>query len=147
MQPGEDKPVSFSFPKKERLCSRLQMEQLLSLKQSVFSYPLKCYFQSLSISDENPVSKMAVSVPKKLEKTAVGRNRIKRWVREAYRLNKHLLHNRIGDGSVVNMLFVCVGKENLSYLLMEKALKEIFQKINGKDDLHTVFTNPETNVV
>jgi ribonuclease P protein component len=140
MQPGEDKPVSFSFPKKERLCSRLQMEQLLSLKQSVFSYPLKCYFQHLPLSDENPVSKMAVSVPKKLEKTAVGRNKIKRWVREAYRLNKHLLHNRIEEGRVVNMLFVCVGKENLSYVLMEKAMKEIFQKINGKDDVHIVST-------
>ena len=97
MQPGEDKPVSFSFPKKERLCSRLQLEQLLSLKQSVFSYPLKCYFQLLPLSEENPVSKMAVSVPKKLEKTAVGRNKIKRWVREAYRLNKHLLNNDLSE--------------------------------------------------
>lgn len=130
MQPGEDKPVSFSFPKKERLCSRLQLEQLLSLKQSVFSYPLKCYFQLLPLSEENPVSKMAVSVPKKLEKTAVGRNKIKRWVREAYRLNKHLLNNDLSEkGVVVNLLFVCVGKENLSFALIEKAVVEIFQKI------------------
>ena len=130
MQPGEDKPVSFSFPKKERLCSRLQLEQLLSLKQSVFSYPLKCYFQLLPLSEENPVSKMAVSVPKKLEKTAVGRNKIKRWVREAYRLNKHLLYNDLNEkGVVVNMLFVCVGKEKLSFALIEKAVVEIFQKI------------------
>lgn len=130
MQPGEDKPISFSFPKKERLCSRLQMEQLLSLKQSVFSYPLKCYFQFLPFSDENPVSKMAVSVPKKLEKTAVGRNKIKRWVREAYRLNKHLLYNDLSEkGVVVNMLFVCVGKEKLTFALIEKAVVEIFQKI------------------
>ena len=130
MQLGEDKPVSFSFPKKERLCSRLQMEQLLTLKQSFFSYPLKCYFQFLPLSDENPVSKMAVSVPKKLEKTAVGRNKIKRWVREAYRLNKHLLNNDLSEkGVVVNLLFVCVGKENLSFALIEKAVVEIFQKI------------------
>ena len=130
MQPGEDKPVSFSFPKKERLCSRLHLEQLLSLKQSVFSYPLKCYFQLLPLSEENPVSKMAVSVPKKLEKTAVGRNKIKRWVREAYRLNKHLLNNDLSEkGVVVNLLFVCVGKENLSFALIEKAVVEIFQKI------------------
>lgn len=130
MQPGEDKSVSFSFPKKERLCSRLQMEQLLSLKQSFFSYPLKCYFQFLPLSEENPVSKMAVSVPKKLEKTAVGRNKIKRWVREAYRLNKNLLYNELNEKeTVVNMLFVCVGKEKLSFALIEKAVVEIFQKI------------------
>lgn len=137
MQPGEDKSVSFSFPKKERLCSRLQMEQLLSLKQSVFSYPLKCYFQHLSLSDVNPVSKMAVSVPKKLEKTAVGRNKIKRWVREAYRLNKHLLYNELNEKSiVVNMLFVCVGKEKLSYALIEKAVVEILHAISCRDAMN-----------
>ena len=130
MQPGEDKPVSFSFPKKERLCSRLQLEQLLTLKQSVFSYPLKCYFQFLPSSSENEVCRMAVSVPKKLEKTAVGRNRIKRWVREAYRLNKHLLCRKIsGSGEVVNMLFVCVGKEKLTYAVIEKSVMEILSKL------------------
>ncbi|MBO6050389.1 MAG: ribonuclease P protein component [Bacteroidales bacterium] len=138
MQPGEDKSVSFSFPKKERLCSRLQMEQLLSLKQSFFSYPLKCYFQHLPLSDENPVSKMAVSVPKKLEKTAVGRNKIKRWVREAYRLNKHLLYNEINERSVVvNMLFVCVGKEKLSFALIEKAVVEILHAISCRDAMNS----------
>ncbi|MBP5650550.1 MAG: ribonuclease P protein component [Bacteroidales bacterium] len=134
MQPGEDKPVSFSFPKKERLCSRLQMEQLLSLKQSVFSYPLKCYFQHLPLSDENPVSKMAVSVPKKLEKTAVGRNKIKRWVREAYRLNKHLLYSNLKEkDKVANVLFVCVGKEKLSFVLIEKAVVEVLRTISYRD--------------
>jgi len=137
MQPGEDKPISFSFPKKERLCSRLQMEQLLSLKQSVFSYPLKCYFQHLPLSDENPVSKMAVSVPKKLEKTAVGRNKIKRWVREAYRLNKHLLYNELNEKCVVvNLLFVCVGKEKLSFALIEKAVVEILRTISCRDAMN-----------
>lgn len=138
MQPGEDKSVSFSFPKKERLCSRLQMEQLLSLKQSVFSYPLKCYFQHLPLSDENPVSKMAVSVPKKLEKTAVGRNKIKRWVREAYRLNKHLLYSKLNEKeTVVNMLFVCVGKEKLSFALAEKAVVEILRTISCRDAMNS----------
>ena len=138
MQPGEDKPISFSFPKKERLCSRLQMEQLLTLKQSFFSYPLKCYFQFLPLGDENSVSKMAVSVPKKLEKTAVGRNKIKRWVREAYRLKKHLLYNDLSEkGVVVNLLFVCVGKENLSFALIEKAVTEILRTISYRDAMNS----------
>ena len=141
MQPGEDKPVSFSFPKKERLCSRLQLEQLLTLKQSVFSYPLKCYFQLLPVSDADGVSKMAVSVPKKLEKTAVGRNRIKRWVREAYRLNKHLLHNTSESGAVVNMLFVCIGKEKLSFATIEKAVVEILHAIPCRDGARPGSTN------
>jgi ribonuclease P protein component len=140
MQHGEDKSVSFSFPKKERLCSRLQMEQLLTLKQSVFAYPFKCYYQFLPLSEGNDVCRMAVSVPKKLEKTAVGRNRIKRWTREAYRLhNKCLLRQLIeAKQQVVNMLFVCVGKENISFSLIEKAMTDMLKKINGRGDVHIV---------
>lgn len=143
MQPGEDKPVSFSFPKKERLCSRLQLEQLLTLKQSVFAYPFKCYYHFLPISEANDVCKMAISVPKKLEKTAVGRNRIKRWVREAYRLHKHLLYDKTNERKVVvNMLFVCIGKEKLSFAMIEKALVEILQAIPCRDANFCVSTIP-----
>lgn len=132
MQPEGDKTFSYSFPKKERLCSRLQLERLLTLKQSFFAYPFKCYYQFLPLSAENEVCKMAVSVPKRLEKTAVGRNRIKRWMREAYRLHKHLLYAKINEsGAVVNMLFVCIGKENLSFVMVESSIMDILQKING----------------
>ena len=142
MPQGEDKPISFSFPKKERLCSRLQLEQLMTLRQSVFSYPLKCYFQHIPFSEDHKVSQMAVSVPKKLEKTAVGRNRIKRWVREAYRLNKHLINNNIqSTKTVTNMLFVCVGKEKVSFVVIEKAVVEILHNISCRDGARPVSTD------
>jgi len=142
MQPEGDKTFSYSFPKKERLCSRLQLEQLLTLKQSVFAYPFKCYFQFLPQSELNDVCKMAVSVPKKLEKTAVGRNRIKRWTREAYRLHKHLLCDKTNEsGAVVNMLFVCIGKEKLSFAQVEKAMVEILHEISCRDVSGNVSTD------
>lgn len=132
MRQEGDKSVSFSFPKSERLCSRIQLEQLLSLKQSVFAYPYKCYYHFLPRSVENEVSKMAVAVPKKLEKTAVGRNRIKRWTRESYRLNKNEFLQRLPENQVVNLLFVCVGKENISYASVNKAMNQAFQLIINK---------------
>lgn len=134
MLPAGDKKPSFSFPKAERLCSRLQLEQLLAQKQSVFSYPFKCYFQFVTFSDDNQVSKMAVAVPKKLEKTAVGRNRIKRWTREAYRLNKFQYLSSLPNAQVLNLLFVCVGKENLSFALVEKSVTQILQQIIQKQN-------------
>lgn len=142
MQPEGDKTFSYSFPKKERLCSRLQLEQLLTLKQSVFAYPFKCYFQFLPQSELNDVCKMAISVPKKLEKTAVGRNRIKRWTREAYRLHKHLLYDKTNEsGVVVNMLFVCIGKEKLSFAMIEKAMVEILHDISCGNEPSRMSTN------
>lgn len=128
MQPKGDKPITFSFTKAERLCSRLEIEQLLRLKQSVFTYPFKCYYRFSPISDEHQLSQMAISVPKKIEKTAVGRNRIKRWTREAYRLNnKQLLSPILKDKSrIVQLFFVCVGKDDLSYHRIETAIRQIF---------------------
>ena len=42
--------------------------------------------------DENPTDvSILISVPKKRFKHAVKRNQVKRQVREAYRLNKHIL--------------------------------------------------------
>lgn len=42
-------------------------------------------------NDGEPLAQMMVSVPKRFFKRAVKRNRIKRQVREAYRLNKHII--------------------------------------------------------
>ncbi len=132
MRQEGDKSVSFSFPKSERLCSRLQLEQLLAQKQSVFAYPYKCYYQLIPRSAENEVSKMAVAVPKKLEKTAVGRNRIKRWTREAYRLNKNTFFSSLPENQVVNLLFVCIGKDEISYASVSNAMTQVFQSILQK---------------
>ena len=48
--------------------------------------------------------KFGVSVPKRLFKKAVDRNRIKRLMRECYRLNKDLYHQSFGENTDV-MLF------------------------------------------
>lgn len=131
MQLGEDKTISFSFPKSERLCSRLMIERLLAQKKSVFSYPFKCYYRFLPKTESDQVSMMAVTVPKKLERTAVGRNRIKRWTREAYRLNNKqiLLPVSQQKNLVAHLLFVCVGKENLSWKRMENAVIQSLKSV------------------
>lgn len=138
MQPKGDKELTFSFAKAERLCSRLEIEQLLQQKQSVFSYPFKCYYRFLSTTEDHPLSQMAVSVPKKIEKTAVGRNRIKRWTREAYRLNnKQKIAPALNQESlIIQLLFVCIGKENLSYQRIENSVCQIFALIEAQINKH-----------
>lgn len=77
----------FSFPKKEKLTSKIIIDRLFKDGQSRFKYP----FRVLFLSDEaysEPFPQLVISVSKRNFKRAVDRNRIKRLIREAYRLQK-----------------------------------------------------------
>ncbi len=71
--------------------------------------------------------KTAVSVPRKNFKKAVSRNRIKRLMREAFRLNKDLIFNNI-EGNFA-FLILYLGKEIPDYGEVESSLKDVFRRL------------------
>lgn len=75
--------------------------------------------------------KILVAVPKKKFKHAVDRNRAKRKIREAYRLNKsHLLNNLVSQTSSVNIGFVYVDPEkDPSFAVIQKAMVASLEKL------------------
>lgn len=77
------------FPKSQRLCHTKLIEQLFEPagSKSFTAFPLRAVFRAVD-SDETQV---LISVPKRLFKHAVDRNKAKRLIREAYRTNKDLL--------------------------------------------------------
>ncbi len=85
----------FTLCKEERLVGRKLVETLFKGggSRSMSYYPLRIVY-CLVAREEAPV-RILVSVPKRCFKRAVKRNRVKRQVREAYRLNKHLLDERM----------------------------------------------------
>lgn len=58
--------------------------------KSISAFPLRVVYMPIAKDSEYPVN-ILVSVPKRLFKRAVKRNRVKRQIREAYRLNKDIL--------------------------------------------------------
>jgi len=124
MPPVED---NTAFSNNEHLKSSILIKKVMSDGCSVFSYPLKCYF----LLSDSPVAapvQLAVMVPKKRFHHAVDRNRLKRLMRESYRLNKSQL--TIHEGKTLYMCWMAVTNEMPSQQEVHEAVVSIFNKIN-----------------
>lgn len=88
-----------TLSKQERLCSRTAIEELFSTNshRSMTVFPLRAVYVNRKRFADEEILQMLVSVPKKCFKRAVKRNRVKRQVREAFRMNKHQLLNQLKE--------------------------------------------------
>lgn len=99
--------------KAERLHRRSLISQLFDGgSKTVSAFPLRVVYMLVERSEaEAPVS-ILVSVPKRHFKRAVKRNRVKRQIREAYRLNKHILLDALADKPYgIILAFIWLDKE------------------------------------
>ena len=82
----------FTYQQQDKLKSRKQLQNLFALGKSLSNAPLRLIYTLENIADEkisNPVPlvlQAGVGAPTKQFKKAVQRNRVKRLLREAYRL-------------------------------------------------------------
>lgn len=119
--------VNFSFQKTERLCSKKIIDKLFVQGKSVFVFPVKMVYLETKLPSVYPVQ-AGFTASKKSFKRAVQRNLIKRRMREAYRLNKSELYNKMGEKQVA-VFFMYTGKTILDYVQIETAIKKGIKKL------------------
>lgn len=124
---------SLKFSKKEKLKSRKVIQQLFKTRQSIHVFPLRLIWGKIDPPLSLFQAQFAVSVPKKSFPKAVHRNRIKRIIREAYRLNKATLYDLLEPNpSQLGLMFLYSGKKEPTFLEVEKTLKRIFILLSKK---------------
>ena len=87
----------YTLGSQERIKSTKLIDTLFSggNSQSIVAYPLRVVYMKGGREADTPQAQIMVSVSKRHFKRAVKRNRVKRQIREAYRLNKNLLSEKL----------------------------------------------------
>ncbi|WP_299121327.1 ribonuclease P protein component [uncultured Winogradskyella sp.] len=121
--------MSFKYGKKDKLKSKKHIEQLFNEGKAITVFPLRLIY--LKTEFENAVNlKTGVTVSKRLHKTAVTRNRIKRILREAYRLNKPLYFNNSSASYAFMILYL--SKDGTTFDKINTSMKLLFEKFIQK---------------
>jgi ribonuclease P protein component len=117
--------MNLKYSKKDKLKSKKLIEKLFSEGKVITLFPLRLVYLKTSFEDSSVV-KTGISVSKKLHKNAIDRNKIKRLLREVYRLNKPKYFNNSSTPYAFMILYI--GKEKPTFDSVNTKTQLLFQK-------------------
>lgn len=124
----------------ERLKSRKLISKLFREGAAVNAYPLRFVWLETEYSEGRSPVQMAPSVPKRKFKRAVDRNRLKRQIREAYRMRKPEVYDTLSDDRNFVLMVLYIANEKLPYQRIAKAMAKGLR--NWQRSLTTGPTSP-----
>lgn len=116
------------LPKPCRLCSKKAVDALFApghRNDSAIAYPIRAVWQD---SDDAADDRFLISIPKKRLRHAVDRVRMRRLVREAYRLNRHEF--AVAGNPHKNIAFIYVANELRDFGTVVRAMRRILSQIH-----------------
>lgn len=101
-----------TFKKVEHICSKKQIDALFTKggSKAMTAYPVRVVYRLYDQPETppQPHAQVLISVPKKYFKRAVKRNRVKRQIREAYRLQKQVLLTKLPAQKHIDLAFIWI---------------------------------------
>lgn len=122
-------PLDGSFPKKYRLSSKIEIDNLFKKGKVFISYPFKIHYY-IESSKGNNLS-FLICVSKSKLRSAVKRNYIKRITRESLRIKKNIILNNLEEKKLqLRLAFVYIPNTVLGFNEVNTSVNKVFVKIN-----------------
>ncbi len=126
-------PSPNTFRKCERMVSKKLIDTLFGggHSRSAVAYPVRAVYMVGGRSEKDAAVQVLVSVSKRHFKRAVKRNRVKRQIREAYRLNKHALTELVeqSDGKALALAFIWQADRLYDSQRVSGSVKTLLEKV------------------
>ena len=126
----------FTYQKKDKLKSRKQMQFLFSKGTAITIHPIRLLY---TIEKEeagifsNGLLQAGVGAPSRQFRKAVQRNKVKRLLREGYRLEKPNFTNSISiTNTRLNLFFLYVDANVQTQQQIQATIKLLLQKLSDK---------------
>lgn len=117
----------YSFSKAEKLTGKKRIEGLFKTGSSFYLGEFQ--IRHTTAVDEETAHRILISVPKRSFKRAVDRNLLKRRIREAYRLNKHLIR----DVKPLYIGFIYLSKQILTFHEIQAQLIKGLERLGSRN--------------
>lgn len=123
--------MKFGFNKTEKLTHLPTIKQLFLSGKSYSAYPVKLLYIENTENTMIPF-KVLISAPKRNLALAVHRNRAKRHLREAYRLNKNIIYSVELNNKKYCFALIYLAKTNLTFNQINSKTIEVLNHFKKK---------------
>lgn len=130
----------YGLNKSDKLCSPTAIDLLFSRgadaiqgseRHTAMAYPLRAVWRTGQIRERGAATQFLISIPKKRLHHAVDRVKMRRRVREAYRLNRHSYSDNYNI--TVDLAFIYIADNLTDYKIIERSVCRILQKIYNEN--------------
>ncbi|MFM7822893.1 MAG: ribonuclease P protein component [Bacteroidota bacterium] len=136
--------ISYRFPKSSRLYLRKEISDLFNQGQLMRVMPFLAYVKRLPF--DGSLVRLVISVPKRRLKMASDRNRVKRLVRESYRLNLPHFLSKLNPAETIHLAVVFQGNKVPDFKTVSAKIILTLQRLTGNHeeniDRHNDSSNP-----
>lgn len=121
----------YTLPKGQILRKRKDIEDLFANGVQHFAYPLKTTILITTKKNDDQSLQVLYLVPKRIHKRAVTRNKLRRRIKESFRLQNKSLRQALQEQNNLKVLLVVsyIAKDHLTYEIISDAMQAILEKV------------------